>query len=134
MAVAQTLVRLNPLMTFVFVSGAGTDSSEQGRVMWARVKGRAENALLRLPFKAAYMFRIAGVQPMHGERSRTALYNFFYAITKPVAPLIRMAFSGYVLTTEEIGRAMIEVSRSGAGKKVLESPDIRECLNATGSR
>jgi uncharacterized protein YbjT (DUF2867 family) len=67
MAAAKTLCRLNPDMTFIYVSGAGTDSSEKGRVMWARVKGKTENELLRLPFKAAYMFRPAFIQPMHGE-------------------------------------------------------------------
>jgi len=134
MAAAETLARLNPQMTFIYVSGAGTDGSEQGRVMWARVKGRTENALMRLPFKAAYMFRIAAVLPLNGERSRTPLYNFFYALTKPVAPLIRMAFPGYVLSTVQIGRAMIGVARSGAEKRVLESPDIRECARKAGAR
>jgi uncharacterized protein YbjT (DUF2867 family) len=74
-AAATTLVKVNPGMTFVFVSGAGTDSSEKGRTMWARVKGSTENALLRMPFKAAYMFRPAFIQPMHGETSKTFLYR-----------------------------------------------------------
>ena len=108
MAAAETLSRLNPGMTFVYVSGAGTDSSEKGRTMWARVKGRTENALLRLPFKAAYMFRPAGIQAVHGERSKTAVYRVGYMLTKPVLPLLRRLFPGYVLTTEEIGRAMIK--------------------------
>ena len=70
-AVATTLARLNPGMTFIYVSGAGTDSTEKGRSMWARVKGRTENALLRLPFRAAYMFRPGIIQPLHGARSKT---------------------------------------------------------------
>src|SRR5215475_14033930 len=79
LAAAETLARLNPQMTFVYVSGAGTDSSERGRVMWARVKGATENALMRLPFRATYMFRIGAVLPLHGIKSKTPLYNFLYA-------------------------------------------------------
>jgi uncharacterized protein YbjT (DUF2867 family) len=126
MAAAETLSRLNPGMTFVYVSGAGTDSSEKGRVMWARVKGRTENALLRLPFKAAYMFRLAGVQAMHGERSRTTAYRIIYGLIKPLVPLLRRIFPNYILTTEEIGRAMIRVAKRGASKTILESSDIRD--------
>ena len=127
LAAAETLVRLNPQMTFVYVSGAGTDSSEKGRVMWARVKGKTENALLRLPFKAAYMFRPGVIQPVHGERSKTTAYRIGYSIAKPVLPLLRRLFPRYVLTTEEIGRAMIHVASHRAPKKILESWDIREC-------
>ena len=126
-AAAEILACLNPCMTFVYVSGAGTDSSEQGRVMWARIKGKTENALLRFPFKAAYMFRPAGIQPMHGERSKTALYRITYAVTRPLLPVLRRLFPRYVLTTEEIGRAMIRVARAGWPKKILESSDIAEC-------
>jgi uncharacterized protein YbjT (DUF2867 family) len=111
MAVAETLSRLSPAMTFVYVSGAGTDSSEKGRIMWARVKGRTENALLRLPFKAAYMFRPAGIQPMHGERSKTTAYRVAYSLAKPLLALLRRLFPYFILTTEEIGRAMIHVAR-----------------------
>jgi uncharacterized protein YbjT (DUF2867 family) len=126
LAAAETLARLNPAMTFVYVSGAGTDSSEKGRVMWARIKGRIENALLRLPFRAAYMFRPAVIQPLHGERSRTAAYRVGYALTRPALPLLRRLFPRYFLTTEEIGRAMIRVARDGAPKRILESWDIRQ--------
>jgi len=127
MAVASTLAPLNPDMIFIYVSGAGTDSSEKGRTAWARVKGRTENALLRLPFKAAYMFRPAAIQPMHGERSSTAVYRVFYTLGKPLLPLLRRAFPRYVLTTEEVGRAMINVAQHGAPKQILESLDIRDC-------
>ena len=89
LAAAQTLVKLNPNMTFVYVSGAGTDSSERGRVMWARVKGQTENALLRLPFKAAYMFRPAVIVPLHGIKSRTMLYRIPYAVLGPLLPLLK---------------------------------------------
>jgi uncharacterized protein YbjT (DUF2867 family) len=122
-AAATLLARLNPSMTFIYVSGAGADSSERGRVMWARVKGKAENAILRMPFKG-YVFRPAVVQPMHGIRSRTAMYNIFYVLFRPLLPLLRRAFRSYVLTTEEIGRAMLIVARRGAPKRVLESRDI----------
>jgi uncharacterized protein YbjT (DUF2867 family) len=131
LAAANTLSRLNPAMTFVYVSGAGTDSSEKGRVMWARVKGKTENAILRLPFKAAYMFRPGIVQPVHGARSKTTAYRIGYALAKPVLPLLRRLFPRYILTTEEIGRAMIHVAKKGAHKKVLESWDIRDCASTS---
>jgi uncharacterized protein YbjT (DUF2867 family) len=125
-AAANVLVRLNPGMTFVFVSGAGTDSSEHGRLMWARIKGKTENALLRMPFKAAYMFRPGVVQPMHGVRSRTAVYRIVYSITAPLLPLLRVLFPNQILTTEEMGLAMLAAARRGAPTRVLESRDIRQ--------
>jgi uncharacterized protein YbjT (DUF2867 family) len=124
MAAAETLCRLNPDMTFVFVSGAGADTTEQGRSMWARVKGKTENAIFRLPFKASFAFRPGVVQPVHGERSRTAAYRVLYAITKPLLPLFRRLWPGQILTTEQFGRAMLRVVRQGAPKRVLESSDI----------
>lgn len=123
-AAAETLARLNPQMTFVYVSGAGTDSSGKGRIMWARVKGRTENALLRLPFRGAYMFRPGIIQPLHGIRSRTKAYRVGYVLTKPLMPILRWAFPSRILTTEQIGRAMLKVARSGAPKHVLEAKDI----------
>jgi uncharacterized protein YbjT (DUF2867 family) len=123
-AAAETLSRLNPRMTFVYVSGAGTDSSEKGSTMWARAKGKTENAILRLPFKGAYMFRPGAIQPLHGIRSRTTLYRLMYTMTKPLWPILRWAFPARILTTEQIGRAMLKVARSGAPKGILESPDI----------
>lgn len=126
MAVAEPLARLNPEMTFVFVSGAGTDSTEHGRVMWARVKGRTENALMRLPFKAAYMFRPGVIQPMHGIQSKTALYRIPYLLLRPFTPWLRRRFPQYVTTTEQLGRAMIAVAKRGAPTSVLESADINK--------
>lgn len=126
MAVAEPLARLNPEMTFVFVSGAGTDSTEHGRVMWARVKGRTENALMRLPFKAAYMFRPGVIQPMHGIKSKTALYRIPYLVLRPFTPWLRKRFPQYVTTTEQLGRAMIAVAKRGAPTSVLESADINK--------
>jgi uncharacterized protein YbjT (DUF2867 family) len=131
MAAAETLCRLNPNMKFVYVSGAHTDSTEQGRSMWARVKGKTENALLRLPFAAAYMFRPGLIQPMHGERPKAAVYQAFYIIAKPLLSLLRRAFPEHVLTTEEIGRAMLIVARRGYPKHILEIRDIRALLQTT---
>ena len=124
LAAAQTLAKLNPNMTMVFISGAGTDSSERGRVMWARVKGQTENALLRLPFKAAYMFRPGVIVPLHGIKSRTLLYRIPYLILAPILPLLKRLFPKYVTTTEKLGRAMLTAAKRGAPKKVLESADI----------
>ena len=122
MAAAEVLCRLNPQMTFVYVSGAGTDSSEQGRMMWARVKGKTENALLRLPFKAAYMFRPGFIQPLHGVRSKTTVYRVFYILTKPLLPILRWAFPAFILTTEQIGsrharRSQERSSQADSGKQ-----------------
>jgi uncharacterized protein YbjT (DUF2867 family) len=124
LAVANTLVALNPGMTFIYVSGAGTDSSEQGRSMWARVKGRTENALLRLPFRAAFMFRPGAIQPLHGIRSKTLLYQLFYTLTGPLLPLLKRLMPGQITTTEQVGRAMIELALYGGQKRVLETQDI----------
>jgi uncharacterized protein YbjT (DUF2867 family) len=123
-AVASTLSRLNPQMTFVFVSGAGTDSTEKGSTMWARVKGKAENAVLRFPFKAAYMFRPGVIQPLHGIRSKTKSYQLFYTIAGPLLPLLKRLFPRLITTTEQIGRAMLVVARRGAPSVILESADI----------
>ena len=124
LAAATTLARLNPQMTFLYVSGAGTDSTERGRTMWARVKGRTENALLKLPFRAAYMFRPGFIQPLHGIRSKTKLYQFFYTALNPILPLLKSAFPKSITTTEELARAMLNVARKGYPKPILEVPDI----------
>jgi uncharacterized protein YbjT (DUF2867 family) len=124
LAAAETLVRLNPGMTFIYVSGAGTDSTGRGRSMWARVKGATENALLRLPFKAAYMFRPALIVPLHGITSKTGLYRVFYGAARPVLPILEALLPRYVTTTEKIGRAMLAAAREGAPKPVLETADI----------
>ena len=124
LSVAGTLVRIDPAMTFVYVSGAGTDASEKGRVMWARVKGRTENALRRLPFRAAYMFRPAGIVPMHGVRSKTAWYRVLYAAMSPLYPVLKALFPNGVTTTEKVGRAMLAVARRGYPGPVLETRDI----------
>ena len=125
-AAAQTLVKLNPGMTFVYVSGSGADSSEKGRTLWARVKGKAENALLAMPFKAVYVFRPAFIQPLHGIRSRTRVYNVLYAVLGPLVPLVKALAPGRVTTTEQLGRAMITVVKRGSSKRIQESQDINE--------
>jgi len=124
LAAAGALAHLNPQMTFVYVSGAGTDSSERGPTMWARVKGRTENALQRLPFKAVYLFRPGAIQPLHGIRSRTPLYRLLYVPLTPVLGLLRLFFPSRVVTTESIGQAMLTVARHGAPRPVLEASDI----------
>jgi hypothetical protein len=111
-------------MTFVYVSGAGTDSSERGRMMWARVKGKTENALLRLPFKAAYMVRPGAIQLLHGVRSKTPAYRVRYSLIAPLLPLLRRMFPDLILTTDQIGRTMLAVVRKGSPGRVLESRDI----------
>jgi hypothetical protein len=126
LAAARVLASLNPNMTFIYVSGAGTDSSERGRSMWARVKGKTENELLRLPFHAAYMFRPGVIVPLHGIQSRTKLYRVLYSLLGFLLPLLRARFPKYVTTTEQLGRAMLKVAKQGWPKPVLETYDINE--------
>jgi uncharacterized protein YbjT (DUF2867 family) len=124
LAAARTLAKLNPQMVFIYVTGRGTDSSERGKLMWARVKGKTENDLLKLPFKAAYMFRPAGIQPLHGIRSRTAWVQAIYLSVAPLLSLLNRVAPAYMTTTEQVGRAMIRVARDGFPKPALESEDI----------
>jgi uncharacterized protein YbjT (DUF2867 family) len=121
---AQLLAARNPTMTFIYVSGTGTDASERGRTMWARVKGRTENALLRLPFKGAYMFRPGFIQPQHGVVSKTTIYRIIYAILGPLYPILKALFPKYMTTSDEVARAMLAVARGGASQAVLENSDI----------
>jgi uncharacterized protein YbjT (DUF2867 family) len=124
MAAANTLVRLNAGMVFTYVTGRSTDSTEQGPVRWARVKGKTENDLLKLPFKAAYMFRPAGIQPLHGVRSKTAWVQAIYVVAAPLLSYLARTAPKYMTTSEQLGRAMIKVARDGYPKPVLESEDI----------
>jgi uncharacterized protein YbjT (DUF2867 family) len=124
MAAAATLAKLNPGMVFTYVTGRGTDSSERGSLMWARIKGKTENDLLKLPFKAAYMFRPAGIQPLHGVRSRTGWVQAIYVATAPLLTFLNRVAPQYMTTSEQLGRAMIRVARNGYSKPVLESEDI----------
>jgi uncharacterized protein YbjT (DUF2867 family) len=131
-SVAQTLAKLNPRMTFIYVSGAGTDGTERGRMMWARVKGKTENTLLQMPFHSVYMFRPAYIQPLHGIRTKTGWYGTAYAIVGPLYPLWKLLFPKYVTTTECVGRAMLNVAKHGAPKSVLENQDLNNiCRNGS---
>jgi uncharacterized protein YbjT (DUF2867 family) len=124
MAAAKTLVALNPGIVFTYVTGRSTDSTEQGPVRWARVKGKTENDLLKLPFKAAYMFRPAGIQPLHGVRSKTSWVQAIYVIATPLLSYLARTAPKFMTTSEQLGRAMIKVARDGYPKPVLESEDI----------
>ena len=117
---ARRLARINPAMTFVYVSGAGTG----GKAMWAQVKKRTEDALLDL-FPSAYMFRLGALRPMHGEVSKTRWTRISYALFRPLLPLLYRFAPGAVITTEELGRAMMRAAREGAPKRVLENRDLR---------
>ena len=113
-------------LTFCYVSGEGTDRTEHRGTMWARVKGKTENALLRLPFKAAFMFRPGYIQPLRGIRSKTRWYQALYDVIGPFYPIVRRLFPKYVTTTTNIGRAMIHVAVSGWSRQILSSGDINQ--------
>jgi uncharacterized protein YbjT (DUF2867 family) len=123
LAAARPFAAANPESTFIYVSGLGTDSSEKGRTMWARVKGKTENDVLALPVKA-YMFRPGYIHPMHGETSRTALYRVLMKVITPLYPLLRRLMPGYVTTTEQIGLAMLRIAKSGSSVKILDPKAI----------
>ncbi|MCH8123983.1 MAG: epimerase [Bacteroidetes bacterium] len=122
-AVAESLLDLNPALTFCYVSGEGTDSTERGRLMWARVKGKTENQLLRMALNA-YMFRPGFIQPLRGVRSSTRLYQVIYTVLRPFYPLLKRLLPKHVTTTVNIGRAMIRVAAQGYTQFVLENPHI----------
>jgi len=124
LAAAEAIVAVSPNLTFCYVSGEGTDSTEHGRAMWARVKGKTENALLRMPFKAAYMFRPGYIQPLKGVRSKTGWYQAIYNVLGPAYPLLRRLAPRYVTTTVNVGRAMIQVAMNGYSKQILATNDI----------
>lgn len=121
---AETVLRMNPQMTFTYVSGVGTDSSEKSRTMWARVKGKTENDLLAMPFKAAYMFRPGYIQPMKGIKSATKLYNALYVVFKPLYPLLKAISPNGITSTVQIGQAMINVTAEAFPSKILHSQEI----------
>jgi uncharacterized protein YbjT (DUF2867 family) len=123
-AFAKVLARLNPGMTFVFVSGRGTDATEKGPTMWARVKGAAENVVASAGFRATYMFRPGIIQPMHGIVSRTKAYRVLYVLLFPLVLLMKALAPNTITTTERVGRAMLVAAKRGAPKKLLENGDI----------
>ena len=126
MHLAQILARLNPQMVFCYVSGAGTDSTERGRSMWARVKGKTENHLLQLPFKEAYMFRPGYLHPTPGLKNTLKYYRAFTWLY----PVLRRFFGKYVSTLQELGLAMINAAAKGYHKPVLEVKDIVKLAKA----
>jgi len=123
---AQILVDINKDITFIYVSGSGTDSTEKGRIMWARVKGKTENALMNLPFKAAYMFRPGYIQPVKGVKTRVPLYRFFYFLFSWLYPLLKLLFPKQLLNSAQLGQAMITLSLSNKKSGIYESSDINE--------
>ena len=127
LAAAETLSRVNPGTTFIYVSGSGTDSTERGRMMWARVKGRTENELLKLPLNA-YAFRPGFIEPMDGIQSKTPSYRLFYKVLGPLLPLMHRMFPNRILSTREMGQAMLAVARHGYAKRILETKDIRRVV------
>src|SRR5262249_6287944 len=122
-AAANAMAAVKPDMTFCFVSGRSTDSTEKGAVMWARVKGRAENLLFAMPFKT-WAFRPGYIQPMKGVKSKTGWYNAVYAVFGPLYPILSLVFGSAMTTTENVGLAMIEIAINGDTMKILENPDI----------
>jgi len=125
-SVARALLRLNPGMAFCYVSGEGTDSSEKGGLMWARVKGKTENTLLSMPFNKAYMFRPGYIHPMFGVKSRTAWYNAIYVVFKPLYPILKALFPNRITTNQAVGKAMIAVALQKPPLKVLTPKDIND--------
>ena len=125
--IAKKLLNLNPSMTFCYISGAHTDSTENGKVMWARIKGKTENALLAMNFKKAYMFRPGFIQPMKGIKSKTPLYKFLYDIFKPFYFLLKR-YENIVTNTEILGKAMIKAAAEGYENNILESKDINQIV------
>ena len=113
---------MNTGMAFCYVSGVGTDSTEKGKSMWARIKGKTENDLLRLPFKAAYMFRPGYIQPTKGLKNTYKIYQ----VLAPFYPLLKMLFPNYVVTLEDLGLSMINVVLKGSETKILSCKEIRE--------
>jgi uncharacterized protein YbjT (DUF2867 family) len=126
MDIATLLNRLNPAMRFEYVSGAGTDSTETGKSMWARVKGRTENALIRLFPGRAFMFRPGVIQALNGAKSKTPLYNVLYVVISPLIGLLRRAYPRTILDTERVGRAMVNVAARGFSKPILETGDVAD--------
>jgi uncharacterized protein YbjT (DUF2867 family) len=131
LAAARVMVTANPRMTFCYVSGKGTDSTERGRAMWARVKGKTENALLGLGFKAAYMVRPGFIQPLRGVRSKTGWYQAVYNVLGPLYPVFRILFPRYVTTTSVLGRAMLELAARGYDRPIVEVADINRLAART---
>jgi len=130
LAAARALLAANPELTFLYISGAGTDATERGRSMWARVKGRTENALLALGFRRAFMLRPGFIRPLGGIKSKTRSYRILYAVVGPLAPLLRLFLGKHMTDTDRLGRAMIAVARDGFARPILETTDINAVADA----
>lgn len=130
MGIAKKLAQHSPNLTFTYVSGTGTDSSEKGRVMWARVKGKTENDLQKLPLASVYLFRPGLIVPLHGIESKTASYRVFYRWSKPVLALFRQLFPQRLVTTESLGRAMLNAARGAKGRFIIEAKQINALAKA----
>jgi uncharacterized protein YbjT (DUF2867 family) len=128
LAAARAVLRANPRLRFGFISGAGADGTEHGRTMWARVKGRAENALLAMPFEQVAILRPGLIRPLHGITSRTPSYRLAYLVLGPIMPLVSALAPALATTTERIGRAMIRVGLEGSSKRILETRDINQIV------
>lgn len=124
LAAAKTLLKANPKITFVFISGMGADASGKGRIMWARVKGMAENGILGMKFRRAIVIRPAFIEPKDGIKSRTRLYRWLYILFLPLMPLIKLLASKSVINTRVLGKLMIRMAREGAPKPIMESADL----------
>lgn len=131
LAAARTLSRLSPGARFIYVSAAGTDSSERGRIMWARVRGGVENAVFALPFARVHAVRPAGIRPMHGIRSRTPYIDRTYRVLAPVLPALQRWFPAYVTSTEELARAMLALAKGRAAPRVVEARDLAGLARST---
>jgi len=129
-AAATTLLKLNPGMSFVFVSGAGADSTEHGGTMWARVKGKTENALLSMPFRSIYVFRPAMIQPLDGIQSKTASYRIIYGLIAPFLTAARHFWPSHISTTQELSKTLLAAAKRGMEKRVVEANQIREVLQS----
>jgi uncharacterized protein YbjT (DUF2867 family) len=128
LSVGKLLSRINPQMTFVYISGAGAGRDK--RAMWARVKGEVEEELQALPFEGAYMFRIGFVKPGRGIKSRSKFTRFVYALLSPLHPLLKLIFGDALTTTEQVGKAMIQVSENGYSLPLMGNRNINEAANA----
>jgi len=117
---ATTLINKNPAMTFCYISGAGTDSTEKGRLMWGRVKGKTENDLMKLPFKAVYNFRPGIIQPTKGLKNTLSFYKYLGWLI----PIIRMFSPKSIVRLKELGLAMINAATKGYEKSIIEVKDI----------
>lgn len=124
---AQPLSKQNAKMTFIYVSAVGADTSQQGRTMWARIKGKTENALKNIGFSRVYFFRPGLIQPLNGIQSKTKSYRIMYKLMAPVFPLLKMVAPSSFVTTEQIGVAMINLAKDGYQKQTLEVEDILAC-------